>query len=201
MKEKFFKSNTIGIDEVGRGAIAGPVVASAVLILTDQSHIDNIGIDDSKAMSERKRQEVHDKLMEMCRNGLIQYGLGVVDQDEIDKFGIVSSTNRAMELALRQIDYIENKTILVDGIVNPFTGLKVETIVKGDAKCYNIASASIIAKVFRDKLMVELSKDNLSCYNWERNKGYGSAEHIRAIKLHGLSQHHRKSFCKKFIYV
>jgi ribonuclease HII len=200
MKEKFFKSNVIGIDEVGRGAIAGPVVAAAVLIFADKSEIETIGIDDSKAMSPKRREAVNEKLMEMVTNGLIKYGIGVIDQDHIDTLGIVASTNKAMAIALSNLDYID-RTILVDGIINPFSQLNVETIVKGDGKCYNIASASIIAKVYRDKLMVELSKDRLSCYNWERNKGYGSAEHIKAIKLHGISQHHRKSFCKKFIYV
>ena len=114
----------------------------------------------------------------------------------------MESTNEAMRLALDHLNF-QDKMILVDGIINPFKGeqLKVKTIVKGDSKCYNIGAASIIAKVFRDKLMNGLSKDDLTWYNWRKNKGYGTAEHIKAIKLYGLSQHHRKSFCKNFIYV
>jgi ribonuclease HII len=198
MTEKFFKANAIGIDEVGRGAIAGPVVAAAVLI--DESQVVSVGIDDSKALSEKKREVVNQKLLDMANNGLLLYGIGVVDQKEIDQNGIITSTNKAMRIALEHLDF-KDKLILVDGIINPFTDIKVETIIKGDAKCYNIGAASIIAKVYRDNLMAELSKGHLTCYNWKKNKGYASAEHIKAIKLNGLSQHHRQSFCKNFLYV
>ena len=200
MTEKFFKENAIGIDEVGRGAIAGPVVAAAVLILTGESQVVSIGIDDSKALTQKKREVVNQKLLDMANNGLLLYGIGVVDQKEIDQDGIVRGTNKAMRIALEQLNF-QDKLILVDGIINPFTDVKVETIIKGDSKCYNIGAASIIAKVYRDNLMVELSKGHLTCYNWKKNKGYASAEHIQAIKLHGLSQHHRQSFCKNFLYV
>lgn len=199
---KCFRQDAVGIDEVGNGAIAGPVVAAAILILADESQIISIGIDDSKALTPRKREVVNKKLLDMARDNLIQYGIGVVDSEEIDHFGIVISRNKAVKIALEQLN-INYKSILVDGIIDPFLGKKpeVEMIVKGDAKYYNIGAASIIAKVFRDKFMEELSKDDLACYNWKRNKGYASAEHINAIKLYGTSAHHRKSFCKNFIYV
>jgi len=199
---KLFRKYAIGIDEVGTGAVAGPVVSVAVLILADQSQIISIGINDSKAMTEKKRESVNEKLIELSHNGLIQYGIGVVDAKNINNFGIVASRNESMKAALDQLNTTYN-SILIDGIVDPFLGMnqKVEMIVKGDASCYNIAAASIIAKVFRDELMKKLSKDNITCYNWKRNKGYATAEHIKAIKLYGLSEEHRKSFCKNFIYV
>jgi len=202
MTEKFFKRNAIGIDEVGRGAIAGPVVAAAVLILSNEEEIISLGINDSKLLTANKRELINKQLLNMAAIGLLDYSIGVVESDKIDNYGIMESTNEAMRLALDHLNF-QDKMILVDGIINPFKGkqLKVETIVKGDSKCYNIGAASIIAKVFRDKLMNGLSKDDLTWYNWRKNKGYGTAEHIKAIELYGLSQHHRKSFCKNFIYV
>jgi ribonuclease HII len=202
MTEKIFEKYGIGIDEVGRGAIAGPVVAVAVLISSDEKQVTSLGINDSKLLTTKQRELVNQRLLDMSTVGLLKYGVGVVEPDKIDNDGIIASTNEAMRLALNHLDF-KDKMILVDGIINPFKDqeLKVQTIIKGDCKCYNIGAASIIAKVFRDKLMDQLSKEDLTWYNWKRNKGYGTAEHIKAIGLYGLSQHHRKSFCKNFIYV
>ena len=202
MTEKIFEKYGIGIDEVGRGAIAGPVVAVAVLISSDEKQVTSLGINDSKLLTTKQRELVNQRLLDMSTVGLLKYGVGVVGPDKIDNDGIIASTNEAMRLALNHLDF-KDKMILVDGIINPFKDqeLKVQTIIKGDGKCYNIGAASIIAKVFRDKLMDQLSKDDLTWYNWKRNKGYGTAEHIKAIESYGFSQHHRKSFCKNFIYV
>lgn len=202
MTGKIFKRYGIGIDEVGRGAIAGPVVAAAVLISLDEEQVISLGINDSKLLTVKQRELVNQRLLDMSEIGLLDYGIGVIEPDKIDNNGIITSTNEAMRIALNHLNF-KDKMILVDGIINPFEDqqLKVETIIKGDSKCYNIGAASIIAKVFRDKLMDQLSQAEFACYNWKRNKGYGTAEHIQAIKLYGISQHHRKSFCKNFIYV
>ncbi len=199
MSEKFFISGSIGIDEVGKGAIAGPVVASALWF---NKHItleilSDIGVNDSKKLSIKKREIINKILMEMVDNKLLYYGLGIVEPDEIDRIGISASTNKAMKIALDTVD-IKSDIVLIDGKINPFD-FPVKTIVKGDEKCYNIGAASIIAKIFRDKTMDELAEDDeFACYNWKRNKGYGSAEHVSAIKKYGVSSHHRKSFCKNF---
>ena len=148
----------------------------------------------------KKRGIVNTKLLELSDKNLLSYGIGVVSEKEIDKDGIVIATNNAMKKALQNITK-ENKLILVDGIINPFEGSKydVEMMVKGDAKCYNIAAASVIAKEFRDKIMSELSHDENQCYNWKKNKGYCTTEHMRSICEYGLSKHHRQTFCKNLI--
>lgn len=196
------KLDAIGIDEVGRGAIAGPVVAAAVWFSNSISEelLANIGVNDSKKLTPKKRDIVNKKLIELSEKNLLCYGIGISSENEIDTDGIVIATNNAMKKALQSIKK-ENKLILVDGIINPFEGFKfdVETMVKGDAKCYNIAAASVIAKEFRDKIMSELSHDENQCYNWIKNKGYCTSEHMHGILGHGLSKHHRQTFCKNLV--
>lgn len=194
--------NAIGIDEVGRGSLAGPVVAAAVVFhhSITQEMLYDIGVKDSKAVSEKRRKIIYDKLMNLLNDELLWCGIGRVEAHEIDEYGIVPSTNKAMMLALQQIPSFESKKILVDGILNPFLKLfDVAMIVKGDAKCYNIAAASIIAKVFRDDLMSKFFIVENQCYNWNKNKGYSSLEHMNAIRENGFSSQHRRTFCKKLM--
>jgi ribonuclease HII len=193
------KIDAIGIDEVGRGAIAGPVVAAAVWFADSITAelLKTIGVNDSKKLTPKRRDIVNKKLIQLSEQNLLCYGIGISNENEIDADGIVVATNNAMKHALQGIKK-ENKLILVDGIINPFEGYKynVETIIKGDSKCYNIAAASVIAKEFRDKIMSELSHDENQCYNWIKNKGYCTSEHMRGIFEYGLSKHHRQTFCK-----
>ncbi len=202
MQEKFFIKDGIGIDEVGKGALAGPVVACATLFNSEiiPSFLMEIGVDDSKALTPKKRCIINEILMTLASKGCLSYGIGVISASYVDEYGITMATNNAMQQALIAINS-PNRLILVDGIVNPFKemSLNVETVVKGDSKCYNIAAASIIAKVFRDKIMDNLSVNEDQCYNWSKNKGYHSTEHMKGISYKGLSLHHRQSFCKKLI--
>jgi ribonuclease HII len=196
------KLDAIGIDEVGRGAIAGPVVAAAVWFADSitEELLSKIGVNDSKKLTAKKRDFVNKKLIELSEKDLLHYGIGIISPEKIDADGIVVATNNAMKQALHNVKK-ENKLIFVDGIINPFEDLKynVETIIKGDATCYNIAAASVIAKEFRDKIMSELSHDENQCYNWMKNKGYCTSEHMHGIFENGLSKHHRKTFCKNLI--
>jgi ribonuclease HII len=196
------KLDAIGIDEVGRGAIAGPVVAAAVWFnsIITEAFLYDIGVNDSKKLSPKKRNIVNQKLIELSEQNLLYYGVGITSAEKVDIDGIVIATNNAMKIALHSIKK-ENKLILVDGIINPFEDLKynVETVVKGDARCYNIAAASVIAKEFRDKIMSELSHNGNQCYNWIKNKGYCTSEHMHGILKYGLSKHHRKTFCRNLI--
>jgi ribonuclease HII len=202
MQEKFFIKDAIGIDEVGKGALAGPVVACAVLFNSKitESFLMEIGVDDSKALTPKKRYIINEILMKLSSQGCLHYGIGAISSSYIDEYGITIATNNAMKDALTSIN-CANRVILVDGIINPFKemSVNVETIVKGDFRCYNIAAASIIAKVFRDKIMDNLSVNEDQCYNWSKNKGYHSTEHMKGISYKGLSLHHRQSFCKKLV--
>ena len=204
MQENFFIKDSIGIDEVGKGALAGPVVACAVLFHSEikEDLLIGIGINDSKVLTARKRCCINEILMDLANEGLLHYGIGIMNSSYIDDFGISLATNQAMKQALECIDY-QNKLILVDGTINPFkhSNLQVKTIVKGDSRCYNIGAASIIAKVFRDKIMDNLSVNEDQCYNWSKNKGYHSAEHMKGIFDRGISTHHRKTFCKRLISI
>lgn len=199
MSDKFFVPCAVGIDEVGRGSVAGPVIACAVFFAESLTYeiLSEIGINDSKKLSIKKREIINLKLMQMSDNNLMKYGLGLVEAAEIDEIGILKATNKAMRYAFESLKTKDVK-VLVDGNINPFN-FQVENIVKGDEKCYNIGAASIIAKVARDKIIDELAEGELTCYNWKKNKGYASSEHIYAIRQYGLSVHHRKSFCKNFL--
>lgn len=190
LREKGFKA-ICGIDEAGRGPLAGPVVVASV-IMPDNSMIE--GVNDSKKISEKKREKLYDQILEEA----ISYGVGIIGQDEIDEINILNATKKALTLSLKELT-TKPDLIIVDALTHIDTmGIPYESIIKGDAKCYSIASASIIAKVTRDRIMREWDSVYPE-YGFIQHKGYGTAKHISAIKEYGLCPIHRKSFTKNFI--
>lgn len=194
MEKEFFDKGVkyiAGIDEAGRGPLAGPVVVGSV-ILAPNSMIE--GVNDSKKISESKRE----KLYEIITKEAISYGVGIVYQDEIDEINILQATKKAVNLAIKQMK-IKPNIIMVDALTGIDTlGIPYKSIIKGDAKCYSIAAASIIAKVTRDRIMREWDKIYPE-YGFSSHKGYGTAKHIAALKEYGPCQLHRRSFIKNFV--
>lgn len=180
-----------GIDEAGRGPLAGPVVVAGV-IMPEDSMIE--GINDSKKVSEKKREKLYDNIIQEA----ISYSVAIIGQDVIDDINILNATKHGLTQVVEGFN-VKPDLILVDALNHIDTkGIPYESIIKGDAKCYNIAAASIIAKVTRDRIMREW--DNIyPQYGFIQHKGYGTAKHIAAIKEYGLSPIHRRSFTKKFI--
>jgi len=174
-----------GVDEAGRGPLAGPVVAAAVVLPRDYHHPD---INDSKQLSPARRSALHD----VIRSAAVAVGLGVVEPDVIDALNILQATRLAMREAVLDLDCAVD-FLLVDGNCPIRIETPQKTIVKGDALSISIAAASIVAKVSRDRIM-EIYHRQYPQYNFLRNKGYGTAEHRRAITAFGLSKIHRKSF-------
>lgn len=180
-----------GIDEAGRGPLAGPVVVG-VVILRETSFIE--GINDSKKISEAKRE----KLYEEITNEAVAWSVGIVDETRIDEINILNATKEALTKAISNLK-IKPEIILVDALDKIDTLLIPYTsIIKGDAKIYSIAAASIIAKVTRDRIIRSYDKIYPE-YEFIKNKGYGTAKHIEAIKQYGLCPIHRRSFTKNFI--
>lgn len=180
-----------GIDEAGRGPLAGPVVVGAV-ILPEESFIE--GVNDSKKISEKKRERIYEQIIAEA----ISYGVGIVDQKTIDEINILNATKLGVKLALEQMK-IKPDLILVDALNNMDTlGIPFKSVIKGDAKHYSIAAASIIAKVTRDRIMQEWD-ELYPVYGFAKHKGYGTAAHIQAIKENGPCILHRQSFIKNFI--
>lgn len=180
-----------GIDEAGRGPLAGPVVVGAVIMPKD-SFIE--GVNDSKKVSEKKREKLYDLITEEA----ISYGVGIVDQNEIDEVNILNATKHAVTMAIEKLN-VKPDLILVDALTNINTkGIPYKSIIKGDAKEYSIAAASIIAKVTRDRMMYEWDQV-FPQYGFAKHKGYGTAAHIAALKENGPCLLHRKSFIKNFI--
>lgn len=179
-----------GIDEVGRGPLAGPVVAAAV-ILPKECKIE--GVNDSKKLSAKKREELYDIILEKA----VSYGIGVVSNERIDEINILQATYEAMREALSQLkpkaDYI-----LADAVTIPMVSTPQRGIVKGDAKSMSIGAASIVAKVYRDRMM-EAYEEVYPGYGFASNKGYGAAEHIEGIRKQGITPIHRKTFVKNFL--
>ena len=190
LREKGF--NTIcGIDEAGRGPLAGPVVVASVIMPAD-SMIE--GVNDSKKVSEKKREKLYDQILEEA----ISYGVGIIGQDEIDEINILQATKKGVTTAIKQMD-IKPDLILVDALTGIDTlNIPYQSIIKGDAKCYAISAASIIAKVTRDRIMREWDKIYPQ-YGFSSHKGYGTAKHIAAIKEYGPCPLHRKSFITHFV--
>jgi len=175
-----------GVDEVGRGPLAGPVVAAAV-ILPQGCWI--TGVDDSKKLTHEKRLALYEQIVGSC----ICFGVGAASAAEIDRINIRRATALAMQRAIARLACPPGH-LLVDGLAVPELGLEGQTaIVDGDAKVHCIAAASILAKVTRDRLMERLAARH-PAYGWERNKGYGTPEHLEALNLHGPTRHHRQSF-------
>ena len=179
-----------GIDEVGRGPLAGPVVAGAVILPKD---CDILYINDSKKLSAAKREELYDEIMEKA----VATGIGMVSPQRIDEINILQATYEAMREAIAKLNP-QPDILLNDAVTIPQVSIKQVPIIKGDAKSISIGAASIIAKVTRDRLMEEYDSI-LPGYGFASNKGYGSADHIKAIKDMGPTPIHRLTFIKKFI--
>lgn len=180
-----------GIDEAGRGPLAGPVVVGAVILPKD-SFIE--GVNDSKKISEKKRERIYEQILEEA----ISYSVGIVDQKTIDEINILNATKLGVKIALEGLKQRPD-VIMVDALNNMDTlGIPYISVVKGDAKNYSIAAASIIAKVTRDRIMQEWD-EIYPIYGFSKHKGYGTAEHIRVIKENGPCILHRKSFIKNFV--
>ena len=179
-----------GVDEAGRGPLAGPVSAAAV-ILPQNLMID--GLNDSKKLSEKKREILYDKI----KNLALTYAVAFATEHEIDEINILNATFLAMKRAVAKLN-LKPDIVLVDGNKSPELEISTQTIVKGDSLSASIAAASILAKVERDRLMKNLSKKYPE-YNFEKHKGYGTKMHIDLIKKYGPCEIHRKSFLKKIL--
>ncbi len=190
--EKMYDSFSFicGIDEVGRGPLAGPVVAGAVIL---PKNCEILYLNDSKQLTEKKREELYEVIMEKA----VATGLGFVSPERIDEINILQATYEAMRKAVRELK-IEPDLLLNDAVTIPEVSIKQVPIVKGDAKSISIAAASIIAKVTRDRLMTEYDSVYPG-YGFAANKGYGVKEHIAAIKKIGPTPIHRKSFIRNFL--
>lgn len=179
-----------GVDEVGRGPLAGPVVAGAVILPKDEQIL---YLNDSKKLSEKKREELYDVIMEKA----VATGIGIIGPARIDEINILQATYEAMRMAIGNLQ-VQPGILLNDAVTIPQVTIPQVPIIKGDAKSVSIAAASILAKVTRDRLMVEYDKV-LPGYDFAGNKGYGSAAHIEALKKLGPTPIHRSSFIKNFV--
>lgn len=179
-----------GIDEAGRGPLAGSVYAAAV-ILPEGCIID--GVDDSKKLSEKKREMLFDKIIEEC----VSYGIGSASEKEIDEINILQATFLAMRRAVDALD-IQPDTALIDGNSKPGLPMREITVVKGDSKSESIAAASILAKVSRDRFMRDAAV-KYPQYRFEKHKGYGTKLHYEMIERYGICDIHRKTFLKKIL--
>ncbi|GFI37117.1 ribonuclease HII [Lachnospiraceae bacterium] len=183
-----------GIDEVGRGPLAGPVVAGAVVLPKDVSIL---YLNDSKKLSEKKREALYEEIMEKAE----AVGLGIVGPARIDEINILQATYEAMRMAVCEVEKKLGRkpdVLLNDAVTIPGVDTKQVPIIKGDAKSISIAAASIVAKVTRDRMMVDYSRE-FPGYDLESNKGYGTKAHIAGLKEFGASSIHRRTFIKKFV--
>lgn len=178
-----------GVDEAGRGPLAGPVCAAAVIL---PEHLQIPGLNDSKKLTDKKRRE----LFPVIQQQAIAYGIGLASEAEIDEINILQATFLAMRRALEQLT-VRPEIALIDGNRETDFGLPVKTVVKGDSLSANIAAASVLAKVTRDNIMVELAQQYPE-YGFEIHKGYGTKAHYEALRTYGPSPIHRRSFLKKF---
>lgn len=180
-----------GVDEAGRGPLAGPVVCACVVMPLDANKIID-GINDSKKLSSKKRENLYQKIIETA----ISYSIVEVDQNTIDNINILNATKQGMILAIKNLK-IEPNIVLIDAVKLDIN-IRQENIIKGDAKSYNIAAASILAKVYRDRLMLNYCKEYPE-YGFDKHKGYGTKLHIENLKKYGPCPIHRKSFIKNFV--
>ncbi len=193
-KEYVNKGFVAGIDEAGRGPLAGPVVAAAV-ILQDKL-LSKSGINDSKKIVEKERV----RLFELIRKKSLSFGFSFIDNEIIDKINILQATQLAMKKAVESLT-IKPDHLLVDGNYFNEFGIPFTTVVKGDSKSISIAAASIIAKVVRDKWMVDVADRFFPEYGFAKHKGYATKEHYKAIEKHGLCPLHRRSFLKRIEHI
>lgn len=180
-----------GVDEVGRGPLAGPVVCAAVIMPLDEESL-IVGVDDSKKLSAKKRKE----LSELIKERAIAYKITEISNETIDEINILQATRLGMKEAILGLG-VQPSVVLTDGNMTIDVPFAQRSIVHGDALSYSIGAASIVAKVYRDELMERLA-ERYPEYGFEKNKGYGTAAHIAAIKEVGLCPFHRKTFTKKF---
>ncbi len=183
--------NTVcGVDEVGRGPLAGPVYAAAVILPSD---CEIQGLNDSKKLSEKKREMLFDEIKEKA----IAYSIASADEKEIDEINILNATFLAMKRAVDGLP-VRPDLVMIDGNAKANTGIEEVTIVKGDAKSMSIAAASILAKVSRDRFMLEMA-EKYPQYEFQKHKGYGTKLHYEKISQNGICEIHRRSFLKKII--
>ena len=182
--DQVYETPIIGVDEVGRGPLAGPVISAAIVL--NKEKIPE-GINDSKKLSKKKREVINEELISQHK-----FAIGIASVEEIDKINILQASLLAMKRAVLNLN-IRPQTILVDGNKLPDLEYNMYPIIKGDSKSISIAAASIIAKVYRDKLMQDLSLQYPGYY-WEKNSGYGTKQHLLALNNLGVTPIHRKSF-------
>lgn len=182
--DQAYETPIIGVDEVGRGPLAGPVISAAIIL--NKEKIPE-GINDSKKLSKKKREVINEELISQH-----SFAIGIASVEEIDKINILQASLLAMKRAVLNLN-IKPQTILIDGNKLPDLEYNMYPIIKGDSKSISIAAASIIAKVYRDKLMQDLSLQYPGYY-WEKNSGYGTKQHLLALNNLGVTPIHRKSF-------
>tara|TARA_B100001123_G_C15291022_1_gene1017437 strand:+ start:746 stop:1375 length:630 start_codon:yes stop_codon:yes gene_type:complete len=196
-----FKRLIIGVDEAGRGPFAGPVIAAACHIPSNASKFLKLElINDSKKLSHKTRIKSYNHLIKLKKKSIIKIGIGSASVNEIDKFNILNATFLAMSRALK-IYNLKNFLVLIDGNKCPvIKNAECKAVIQGDQKSISISAASIIAKNYRDMLMIKLS-NSFPEYGWDHNMGYGTKKHTDAIEKYGINEHHRKSFSpiKRFI--
>lgn len=204
IEEEFYErgvTSIAGIDEAGRGPLAGPVVVACVVMPRD-SMIE--GVNDSKKVSEKKREKLYEQITEEA----LGFGVGIISQEEIDRINILNATKEGLTAAIKEMEkdlqekqrrFEKPEIILVDALTKIDTDhIPYKSIIKGDAKSYSIAAASIVAKVTRDRIM-RAWDEVYPMYGFEKHKGYGTAAHIAAIKEYGLCPLHRRSFVKNIV--
>lgn len=189
-----------GIDEVGRGPLVGPVVTAVVVF---DGPIPLLGVNDSKKLSEEKREALYESILGSCR----AWAIGIVDAEEIDRINILNATKKAMRMAIEAIEMtytdgdgnpLKPQHLLIDAVKLDDVEIPQTSIIKGDEKSFAIAAASIVAKVTRDRMLKEMAKEYPQ-FDWENNKGYGTATHVEAIRTYGPTPYHRRSFIKNFM--
>ena len=192
--ENKFNSNVIGIDEVGRGPLAGPVVSCAFVFYdTLFSKNDLIYIQDSKKLNNKKKRFALKKILDLKKLNRINFSLGMANVLEIDKYNILEATKLSMQRAVKKLNHPPSQLIIDGNIDLNLDNNPSKSIIKGDQKSLTIAAASIIAKIHRDRYMKFLSY-KFPHYSWQSNAGYGTKKHIEAIYKEGITSHHRKSF-------
>ena len=186
--DKGFAGLVAGVDEAGRGPLAGPVVCACCVM--GDTYIE--GINDSKKLSEKKREALYEKIVASA----LAYGVGIVDEKTIDEINILNATKKGMQIAANSLK-VTPDIVLIDAVKGRELPYRQQAIIKGDATSYAIAAASIIAKVTRDRLM-RAAGENFPEYGFAKNKGYGTAEHIAALKKFGPCELHRRTFIGNF---